>query len=180
MNNTIIKILFFVALIGLAFISNAKMIKPANAEMETQKQMLAEKQTQLKKLMDAPGATEDLKKQLDRLSQAVTFFESKLPDASQIDAVLQNVAVIAAENELESKTIRTVRTKQNSGYIELPIKMELNGNFDSFYSFLLQLEQLDRITKIRELNLEKDKDAEGRVKAAFVLSIFFQDASAKY
>ena len=177
MNGIVRTMLFFGALVGLAYVSNFKMIKPANAEMENQKQMLIQKQTQLAKLQNAPEATEDLKKQLDRLSQGVTFIESKLPPASQIDAVLQNVTVIAERNHLESKTIRTIKTKQNSGYIELPIKMELAGSFTSIYSFLLELEQLDRITKIRELDLEKEKGKEGQVEASFVLSIFFQDAS---
>ena len=59
--------------------------------------------------------------------------------------------------------VRTLKTKQNNGYIELPLKMELQGNFKSYYSFLLELEQLDRITKIRELTLKKD--AENKFKA---------------
>jgi hypothetical protein len=54
--------------------------------------------------------------------------------------------------------------------------MELHGNFNSYYAFLLELEQLDRITKIRELKLEKS-DREGQTEATFVMSIFFQSAT---
>ena len=176
MNSTVKKLVFFVALIGLAYVAHIKMIKPANAEMERQKQLLVDKQAQLGKLMNAPEATEELQSQLDRLSSAIDFFESKLPPASQIDAVLQNVTVIAKRNNLTSKTIKTIKTKQNNGYIELPIKMELTGNFNAFYSFLLELEQLDRITKIREITLSKDAKQQGQITASFVLSIFFQDA----
>lgn len=179
MNSIIRKLVFFVALIGLAFVSHIKMIKPANAEMERQEQLLADKKAQLEKLQNAPEATQELQAQLDRLSSAIEFFESKLPPASKIDSVLQDVAVIARRNNLNSKTIKTIKTKHNNGYIELPIKMELDGNFNSFYSFLLELEQLDRITKIREITLNKDNKKEGEVSASFVLSIFFQDAFTK-
>jgi hypothetical protein len=44
----------------------------------------------------------------------------------------------------------------------------------SYYSFLLELEQLDRITKIRELTLTKDDDNEGCMEASFTVSIFFR------
>ncbi len=69
-----------------------------------------------------------------------------------------------------------VSANQSNGYIELPLKMELSGNFKSYYSFLLELEQLDRITKVRELNIQKSKDGQGQVEASFVVSIFFQGA----
>ena len=65
--------------------------------------------------------------------------------------------------------------KNNSGYIEQPLKMELTGNFDSFYSFLLEIEKLPRIMKIRELNLKKQTEGEGQIAANFVVSIFFQN-----
>ena len=54
--------------------------------------------------------------------------------------------------------------------------MELHGNFNSYYSFLLELERLDRITKIRELTLKKKSKYEGQTEAKFVMSIFFQGA----
>jgi hypothetical protein len=54
--------------------------------------------------------------------------------------------------------------------------MELDGNFNSYYAFLLELEKLDRITKIRELSLEKT-EREGQTQAKFIMSIFFQNAA---
>jgi Tfp pilus assembly protein PilO len=62
----------------------------------------------------------------------------------------------------------------NSGYVEQPLKMELVGDFNSFYSFLLELEKLDRIMKFRELKLDKQKKVEGQMSANLVVSIFFQ------
>jgi hypothetical protein len=49
------------------------------------------------------------------------------------------------------------------------------GDFTSFYSFLLELEKLPRIMKLRELRLDKQNQDEGQVAAEFVLSIFFQN-----
>lgn len=55
--------------------------------------------------------------------------------------------------------------------------MELHGDFSAYYSFLLDLEKLDRIAKIRELTLKKKPKLEGQIEATFVMSIFFQDTS---
>jgi Tfp pilus assembly protein PilO len=56
--------------------------------------------------------------------------------------------------------------------------MELEGNFNAFYSFLLELEKLPRIMKIRELDLEKQKENEGQISANFIVSIFFQNKTS--
>jgi Tfp pilus assembly protein PilO len=89
--------------------------------------------------------------------------------------VLEQVTVIAQKQGLKPKTIRTLKRKDNSGYIEQPLKMELEGNFSSFYSFLLELEKLPRIMKIRELELDKHTQQDGQITADFIVSIFFQN-----
>jgi Tfp pilus assembly protein PilO len=54
--------------------------------------------------------------------------------------------------------------------------MQVEGNFASFYSFLLELEKLPRIMKIRELDIERQKkSSDGRIVANFIVSIFFQN-----
>ena len=130
----------------------------------------------LNELEQATAAAKDLAAQLQKIEEAIEAFESKLPPSSEIHTVLENVTLIAQRHGLTPKSIRTQKNKNNRGYIEQPLAMELHGNFNSYYAFLLELEQLDRITKIRELKLEKS-DREGQTEATFVMSIFFQSAA---
>ncbi len=37
------------------------------------------------------------------------------------------------------------------------------------------MEKLPRITKLRELKIQKEKDGEGHISAEFIVSIFFQN-----
>ncbi|MBN2312724.1 MAG: type 4a pilus biogenesis protein PilO [Sedimentisphaerales bacterium] len=169
------KVVFFLLLVGVAVVGYQYMIKPANARLAESKTRVDEKLTQLAKFQEASNAAEDLSRQLEQLREAMEFFESKLPPKSQIHEVLEQVTVIAQKQGLKPKTIRTLGKKNNSGYIEQPLKMELEGDFGSFYSFLLQLEQLPRIMKIRELELDRHKEDNGVVTADFIVSIFFQN-----
>ena len=169
------KAVFFILLVGLAVVGYQYMIKPANKDLAEAKAKVDAKLEQLIKFEEATAAAEDLTKQLEKLQEAIEFFESKLPPKSQIHEVLEQVTVIAQKEGLKPKTIRTLTRKDNSGYIEQPLKMELVGNFSSFYSFLLELEKLPRIMKIRELELKKQKTFEGAISADFIVSIFFQN-----
>jgi type IV pilus assembly protein PilO len=174
MTSGIRKIVFFVLLVGVACVAYQFMIKPANRHLAEQKARVEEKSARLAEFEQATAAAEDLSKQVELLRQAVTFFESKVPSTSEIDKVLRDITVIGEQQGLKPKTIRTLRRKDNCGYVEQPLKMELVGNFNSFYAFLLELEKLPRIMKVRELKFQKENQLEGEVKTDFVVSIFFQ------
>lgn len=172
------KAVFFILLIAVAAAGYRYMIKPANQHLAEAKQRVEGKRAKLTEFEDATAKAEDLNKQLEQLQEAVRFFESKLPPTSEVHKVLEQVTVIAQKQGLKPKTIRTLQQKDNSGYVEQPMNMKLMGNFTSFYSFLLELEKLPRIMKLRELKLQKQDKAEGEVAAEFILSIFFQNTAA--
>jgi len=186
MTNGLRRILFFVLLMGLIYIADRYVIKPADYHLAEQRTRVQTKVAKLEEFEKATAAVEDLTKQLAELQEAIDFFESKLPPKSEIYKVLEQVTVIAQKHGLHPKTIRTLEQKTNDGdktsragqplYIEQPLKMELVGNFNSFYSFLLELERLPRIMKLRTLKLSKQSEGEGNITAAFIVSIFFQDS----
>jgi type IV pilus assembly protein PilO len=169
------KVVFFVLLLGIAYGAYQYMIKPANSDLARKKAQVEKNLAKLAEFEEAAIAAKDLSVQLEQLQGAIEFFESKLPPKSEIHKVLEQVTVIAQKQGLKPKTIRTLKKKDNSGYIEQPLKMELVGNFNSFYSFLLELEKLPRIMKIRELRLGKQTKNEGQIAADIIVSIFFQN-----
>jgi Tfp pilus assembly protein PilO len=166
------KLVFFVLLVGVAYAAYLFMIKPANKGLVVKKAEVQTKEGKLEEFKGATQALDDLTQQLEELEGAIEFFESKLPPTSEIDKVLRDVTDISEKQGLKPKTIRMLQEKDNSGYVEQPIKMEFVGTFSSFYSFLLELEKLPRITKIRELKIRKQK--EGQISTNFVVSIFFE------
>ena len=178
MTHGVKKIVFFILLVGLAYVAHTYMIKPANRNLAQEKAKVEQKLAKLAELERATATAENLTEQLEQMAEAMQYFESKLPPTSEIYTVLENVTVIAQKRGLVPKTIRTLKRKGNGGYVEQPLKMELHGDFNSYYSFLLELEKLDRITKIRELSLKKKLNHEGQIEATFVVSIFFQGTSA--
>ena len=178
MNSNFRKVVFFILLVGLAVGGYQYMIKPANQNLAKKQAKVDSDLEKLAKFEQATATAEDLTKQLEKVEEAIEFFESKLPPKSQIHEVLEQVTVIAQKEGLKPKTIRTLAKKNNSGYIEQPLKMELEGNFSSFYSFLLELEKLPRIMKLRELELKKQNSIEGQISADFIISIFFQNETS--
>jgi len=61
--------------------------------------------------------------------------------------------------------------------MEQPLEMSISGDFDDFYSFLLKLEQLDRITRMPDVKIKKSETVDGTMEASFTLSIYFESDS---
>ena len=179
------QVIFFVSLLGMTFLAYQYMIKPANGQLAQKRVQVQKKLEKLVEFEEASLAVKDFEKQLEELQQAIEILESKLPPQSDIAKVLEQVTIIAQKQGLKPKTIRTLKKKDSNGYMEQPLKMALEGDFNSFYSFLLELEQLPRITRIRELKMNKIKDKAakanedgGIISADFVVSIFFQNKAS--
>ncbi|MBN1764705.1 MAG: type 4a pilus biogenesis protein PilO [Sedimentisphaerales bacterium] len=153
--------------------------KPAESGMKTTKKELEMKSQKLADLHKALDGIKDLGAEVDKLSQAVEFFESKLPARHEIHKVLEQVTMIADDHRLETRLFKTLKPQPFNKYSEQPIEMEVYGEFDSFYQFLLDVEKLPRLTKITKMSLEKDKDKEGVTNAKFTLSIFFDHKNSK-
>ena len=172
------KAVFFILLLAVAAAGYQYMIKPANQDLAEAKQKVEGKRVKLIEFEEATAKADDLSKQLAQLEEAIRFFESKLPPTSEIYRVLEQVTVVAQKQGLKPKTIRTLVPKDSNGYVEQPLEMKWVGNFNSFYSFLLEIEKLPRIMKLRQLDLKKENAGDGEVEAEFILSIFFQNNAA--
>lgn len=95
-----------------------------------------------------------------------------------MDKILREVWQLAEANQLQTKTVKPSKSERGPSYSEQPIEMSLSGDFTGFYSFLLQLEKLPRITRLGKMNLQKISDHDGHMTAQLTLSIFFEPDGA--
>jgi type IV pilus assembly protein PilO len=171
-----IRELFFVILL-LAIPAGAQfwVFKPASDHMEKQRKEIEVKEAKLVNLQKAMVGIKDLNEEVDKLKAAVAFFENKLPPRHEIHKVLKKFTEIAENHGLETKLFETLKEEPFAGYSEQPIQMQVNGDFAAFYQFLLEVEKMPRITKIKAMELERDTNNVGAMDATFTVSIYFDN-----
>jgi type IV pilus assembly protein PilO len=168
------ELLFVGVILGLMAGSYLFKFRPDNARRLAMKAEIATKQRELGDFRRSTGQADDLSRRGNDLQRAITFFENKLPQEKEMDKILKEVWQMAEATSLQTRTIKTLKSERAAGYCEQPIQMSLSGDFNGFYSFLLQVEKLSRITRIHQMRLEKVQDHEGEVQAQLTLSIFFE------
>lgn len=122
----------------------------------------------------------DLEQQLSDMSTALAHFEQRLPREKDVQQMLGNFAELAEAHQLTVQTVRPGRSEVVPGGIEQPIEVNLRGPYTAFHAFLTQVEQLDRISRVKHLSLKKLDERDGNgAEAKLTLSIFFAPDSSK-
>jgi type IV pilus assembly protein PilO len=162
------------AVVVLAGAVGALAIYPMCRTMRANTAVTAERRDRLVKLQEVSQRITDLQQEVKRLEGALQFFDSRLPAETEIDVILREVWVTAESKGLTPRSVRTKKPEPGPRCNAQPITMTFEGPFDSFYQFLLGIEQLPRITKVRELSMQKSPTQEGHMLVDMTVDIFFE------
>jgi type IV pilus assembly protein PilO len=167
------ELLFLCVLLGMIGWTYADFMKKETERKDLEADTV-QIRTELVQLKTATAGIEDLGRKIDDLQKAIDFFESKLPQEKEMDKILTEVTQMADANALTTRTVKTLKSERTANYSEQPIQMSISGDFNGFYSFLLQLEKLARITRVTQMQLQKIDEHDGQMQAQMTLSIFFE------
>jgi type IV pilus assembly protein PilO len=176
------EMMFFLVLLAVPVASFFYVFKPRNDEINQAEAEIQAKQATLDRLAQAMSKIDDIGVEIEKGKEQIEIIEAKLPSAQDVEGILEQVTQLAKKNRLNIKSFKSEKPVPAALYMELPLKIQLNGEFDGFYQFMLELENLPRITRIHQLKLERTSGATpedeelppGSMKAEFMLSIYFQ------
>ncbi len=180
------ELLFFFVLLAVPIASFVYVFKPRNDEIRQAKDEIEIKQAKLDKLAAIQQQLKDVGLAIERGRESIELIEAKLPSQRDVEGILEQVWQLASRNGLVQKSVKSERPVSAAGYMELPLKVVMEGEFGGFYSFLLELENLQRITRLHKMKLQTIGDSgkgggslrggtpAGWMKIEFTLSIYFQ------
>ncbi len=173
--------IFAGVLLAVPIASYFFVFKPRNAQIGSAKTEMQRKETRLAELRKLTGRIGDLDREIVNWEDALHRLDQKLPDEEGVDAILGQITEVAKSNKLLVRSVKGEKAIPAALYMELPLRTTIEGSFDGFYQFLLDIESLPRITRVHNLKMSRlepgkgdDKPiAPGTMKAEFVLSIYF-------
>ena len=157
----------------------AFVFSPSNARHHEMRRQVSDKQAKLRKLNRVMGTVGSLQVEIAELEKAIVYFKAKLPSKKGIDEVLRETWRLAENNDLVTKSIRTVPRGGGNLYAtgsqsEQPVQMLLEGDFEGVYSFLQALESQPRIMRINRMSLLRPSNTpEGRIRMSFHMTVFY-------
>jgi type IV pilus assembly protein PilO len=181
------ELVFLVVLLAVPVASWWYVFKPRNRDIEQARAEIEIKQARLNELRQVTDKIDDIGLAIERGREAIELIEAKLPTEQDVEGILGQVWQVAERNHLTVKSIKSEKPIPAATYLELPLKMSMQGKFDGFYQFLLELEQLPRITRIHQMKMMRADDlsspaaveSDGSMKVDFAVSIYFEPQNLK-
>src|SRR5206468_8592138 len=120
-------------------------------------EITANKQQKLNALAAKAAENQSSPEDIQKLQDAIKLLETRLPKATEMDKVLQDVWEAARVNKLVVKSVRNAKPIEGTNYNQQPIRMVVEGPFSpGFFKFLSQVERLQRLTKINDMLITAD------------------------
>jgi type IV pilus assembly protein PilO len=178
MSSTIRKGIFLCVLLAIVVASYFLVFKPTNARIVKARSEIDQKNAMLDKLRQATSRRDDLEHANQQIRASIEEIQARLPSGKEMPEVLRQVTTLASKTGLDvPKFTASDKPIQAGLALEQQIDVEINGDFDGFYQFLLELERLPRISRIPDLEIARSKDVDGEMVAKLKLSIYYEDGA---
>ena len=178
---------FVAVLIAVPIASYFFVFKPRNEEIAKARAEINAKQVRLENLRRLTSRIGDLGREIVEREEELERLNQKLPDREGVDRILEQVTQLAQKSNLAVRSVKGEKVAPAGMAMELPLKTVIEGNFDGFYQFLLDVEALPRITRVHQMKISKlgmgprdnaDEMVGGSMRAEVTLSIYFNDGTA--
>jgi len=174
---------FVTVLLGVPVAAYFFVFKPRNEEISAARTEIVAKQERLTELRKLTAKIGDLGREIASREEELEKLNQKLPDREGVDRILEQVTQLAQKSNLSVPLVRGEKVVTAGLAMELPLRMTIEGDFDGFYQFLLDVESLPRITRINAMRITKpgfgtrdnsmEEAPQGMMRAEFTLSIYF-------
>jgi len=170
------EVIFILVLLAMPALAYLSVFKPQNQQQQDARNENIAKRARLQLADQASDDFVDLAAEIDRLRTTIELIEEKLPAGREEYQVVRTVADLALQHNLTVRSVNPDKVVPAANYSELPVRLEIEGDFDGFYAFMLEVERMPRITQMPLMALKKTdrSEAEGVMVATVTLSIFFE------
>ena len=110
----------------------------------------------------------DMKKRLAR-------FHKQLPKQVEWGQFLNDITLLRDQAALRDCHIVPTGAKPNDLFVEFPINVKFEGDFLSVFSFLRQMEQMQRLTRVRDLTVKAKEPGSGMVDVTLSMNIYYTE-----
>lgn len=136
---------------------------------------IARAQSELQDLQAQAANLNSLEKEVYRLQADVEPLTRKLPKQSDVAGFIREIGKICQETAVKKFDWKQGDVAKVDSMSELPITMNVEGDFFSIYGFLKQAEEMQRLTRVHSLTLRTKDQASGQMQATVEMGLYFSE-----
>ncbi|KMV30565.1 fimbrial protein [Photobacterium swingsii] len=127
--------------------------QPLNQELERLKQTEMELRHKISNRTAQVAALPKMQAQVEELNRRYQQVIKQLPEEDELASFLAGVNDVGVRNGLEFQRIEWAPIREDKWYYELPINMEVTGNYQQMGRFASSVAKLSRIVTLKDIDL---------------------------
>lgn len=143
--------------------NNERLTRLQNEQSELMKQY-EEKSFKAKNL-------DEYKKQLAEMEESFGSLLQQLPKDTEVPGLLEDITHTGKGSGLEFKEISLAQEREKEFYAELPININVRGDYHGFGSFVSGVASLPRIVTLHDYKIEPAGDNDGRAGGLLEMTV---------
>lgn len=133
---------------------------------------IQEKQRELREGKSHTSALPEVATEVERLRARLERSKKSVPRQQDLPQFIRDVSQLGQQASLRKPFFKPGTPVRGELVCELPISLNFEGDFVNVYSFLRNLEEMPRLTRVREIKLNA-RDRTGQVKVQLSMNIYF-------
>jgi Tfp pilus assembly protein PilO len=149
--------------------------RPQMADLNNLRGHIADKKRDLDSAQSRAKALPMVMAEVARLQQRVERFDKKLPKQQDLGAFIKDITHLSQQSSLRRWRIDAKAPKRNDLYSETPIQIHFEGDYRNAFEFLKQAEQMQRLTRLHDVQIRVLDSQLGQVEVQAGLTIYFTE-----
>jgi type IV pilus assembly protein PilO len=133
------------------------------AEVKKLEKKLVVLEEELQEKQEIAGNLSKFKKKVEYLRQKLEEKKKNLPDDSNMDQLLKTLNELSEKSDIRIISFAPQGEVKRNFYSEIPVSMELEGNYHEILTFFDKVAKEDRIINISGINMESPEVKSGKV-----------------
>lgn len=152
-----------------AYRPNSQRLSDLQSEIDAKRNQLSNNRTQVQVLPDVLIAVNQMRTRLEK-------FDKKLPGQPDLGPFINDITELSHQAALRKVEVNPGVPQRNDSYAEWPISLKFEGDFVSAFSFLRKAEDMQRLTRVKNLKIRStDAAKSGTVQVELSMNIYFSE-----
>lgn len=109
------------------------------------------------------------------LDARLVRFNKRLPKNAELGEFIRDITQVSQQYNLRKLVHQPGQIRRQELYSEVPITMNFEGDFVSVFNFLRQMEEMQRLTRVKNISVRCRDPKLGHVDVSMAMNIYFSE-----
>lgn len=133
-------------------------VKDKNIELASAEQQEQTLRTSFEKKADEAANLERYREQMVKMEESFEAILRQLPSDTEVPGLLEDIDEKGVSSQLAIEKIELQPERASEFYVELPIKIEVNGGYHEFGAFVSGIAGMPRIVTLHDFTIKRLND----------------------